>query len=56
MIQESRRSFNLTTFRKMHSKTYSTSCADTHHDVSIFEVDGMVQILKIVRMEHDFSM
>ena len=31
---------------KIYSKMYSTMCANTHHDVLTFEVDGMIQNIK----------
>ena len=31
---------------KIYSEMYSTMCANTHHDVLTFEVDGMIQNIK----------
>ena len=32
-----------------------TSCANDNHDATTFEIDGMVENIKISNTEHDFS-
>lgn len=34
---------------------FCTSCVNTHHDVTTFEVDGLARYVNNCRANHDFS-